>query len=172
MNCNEALSKLNDIHKSLLENEVLCKKSLLQKDELNAKYKSLPKELKVLISPLNDLSHRIYTKYLQKHNTNTKWEHQDLTNIARVSDYESYIKPWIFCIQEILDEYNNKSEFQQLLDDGSFNWLDSYPRIKSDIQNIQKKVNQGEINRGIMDDLRLLVENFMQEFLKNKNILK
>lgn len=172
MNPNKALSELNDILQTLQEKESLCDRRLLQKNELNDLYASLPGDIKSCVIPLDEISQRIFTKYIQHHNANTKWEHQDLTNIARKKDYESYIKPWMSCIQEILNEYSQRSEFQQILDDGSFSWLDSYPQIKTNIKKIQERINDGTVDRSLMDDLRLLIENFLQEYLGNKKSLE
>ncbi len=172
MNTNQALSELNNILQKLQEKESLCDRRLLQKNELNDLYASLPEDIKSCVFYLDDISQRIFTKTIQIHNAHTKWEHQDLTNIARKKDYESYIKPWVLCIQEILEEYSQRSEFQQILDNGDFNWLDSYPQIKMSIKNIQERMNKKTIDRSLVDDLRLLLENFLQEYLGNNKTLE
>ena len=83
MNTNQALSELNNILQKLQEKESLCDRRLLQKNELNDLYASLPEDIKSCVFYLDDISQRIFTKTIQIHNAHTKWEHQDLTNIAR-----------------------------------------------------------------------------------------
>lgn len=172
MNPNESLYELSKIAQSLQENELLCSKGLLQDDEIDALYDSLPNQIGEFIKPLNDLSQRIYTKHSQLHKANTRWRKVTQVPIASQRDYDSYIKPWMNCIQEILEVYKDQPELKVALEGDNFKWLNSFPKIKSDIQSIQRKMDNNEVNRATMDDIRLLIENFLQTFLGNTKTLE